>query len=354
MNVKRYLFHLVMGGMILTAPILKAQSVTLDAVIDSVTMPIGQQTLLHLTLTGPSKATYAFPSFVGDSLVNGVEILERRPVDTLELDPSFVKLRADYLITSFDSGLYYIPPIKVMVDKDPVFSNELAIKIVTYNVDTANYQLFDIKGVQKPPFVLADYLWILLVILLAAVLGLGGWWLYRRYLKRKAHQAEEDVLASLPPHVAAIMALDKLKTDRPWIAGRNKEFYTRLSDILRQYIERRFQVNAPEMTTSDILALFQRDKDTQSVYQNLKQILQLSDLVKFAKLIPLENEHDLSLMNAYLFVNQTKQEEIPDPETQKETLPEASVDGNAAETTSVPPTSTATDDDDELKKYQPK
>jgi hypothetical protein len=59
-------------------------------------------------------------------------------------------------------------------------------------------------------------------------------------------------------------------------------------------------------------------------------------------------------MNAYLFVNQTKQEEVPDPETQKETLPEASVDGNVAETTSVPPTSTATDDDDELKKYQPK
>lgn len=354
MYAKRYLYDLLLGCLILLAPALKAQSVTLNAVIDSVTMPIGQQTLLHLTLSGPSNQSYTFPSFLGDTLVSGVEILERRPVDTLELDPSYIKLKADYLITSFDSGLYYIPPIKVMAGNDSVLSNELAIKILTYDVDTANYQLFDIKGVQQPPFVLADYLWIVLIVLLAAVLGLGGWWFYRRYQQRKAHQQEEDILASLPPHVAAIMALDKLKTERPWIAGRNKEFYTRLSDILRQYIERRFQVNALEMTTSDILSLFQKDKETQSVYLNLKQILQLSDLVKFAKLIPLENEHDLSMMNAYLFVNQTKQEAVPDPETQKENLSDTQVVGVNAEPTLAQPTENQANEEDELKKYQPK
>lgn len=354
MNVKRYSFYLLFGGLLLTAPALKAQSVTLNAAIDSVTMPIGQQTLLHLTLTGPSNQAYTFPTFAGDSVVNGVEVLERKPLDTLEMDGAYIKLKADYLITSFDSGLYYIPPIKVLAGVDSVFSNELAIKILTYDVDTANYQLFDIKGVQKPPFVLADYLWIILLVLLVAVLGLGGWWFYKRYKQRKANQHEEAVMASLPPHVAAIMALDKLKMEKPWMAGRNKEFFTRLSDILRQYIDRRFQVDAPEMTTSDILELFRRDKDTQSVYQNLKQILQLSDLVKFAKLTPLENEHELSLMNAYLFVNQTKQEEVPDPEAQKETMEGQSVDSQSSETPSTKAVSDPMMDDDVLKKYQPK
>lgn len=354
MNLKKYLFPVVFGSLLLTGTSSMAQSLTLNAAVDSVTLPIGQQTLLHLNLSGPSNVTYTFPAFTGDTLVTGIEVLKRLPVDTLEHDQTFIKLKADYLITSFDSGLYYIPPVKVLAGSDSVFSNELAIKILTYDVDTANYQLFDIKGVQKPPFVLADYLWVLLVLLAALALGLGGWWYYKRYRQRRSHQQEAEVLASLPPHVAAIMALDKLKVERPWIAGRNKEFYTRLSDILRQYIERRFQVNAPEMTTSDILALFHRDKETQSVYQNLKQILQLSDLVKFAKLIPLENEHDLSMMNAYLFVNQTKQEDVPEADAQLEEPSDKEETGNDLKKQATGTLPNPSDDDDALKKYQPK
>lgn len=338
----------------LVMPALKAQTPNLQADIDSVTLPIGQQTLLHLTLTGSSDQRYTFPTFPGDQVVDGVEVLDRRPVDTLELDGSYIKLKADYLITSFDSGLYYIPPIKVLAGTDSVFSNELALNILTYDVDTTNYQLFDIKGIQKPPFVLADYLWLFLLVFGATALGVGGWWYFKRYKQRLSTPTEADVLASLPPHVAAFKALDTLKQERPWLYGRNKEYYTRLSDILRLYIERRFQVNAPEMTTSEILDLFRRDKLTQSVYQNLKQILQLSDLVKFAKLGPQESEHELSLMNAYLFVNQTKIEERPDPEAQKEAL-----EGQTNEDTSslhgvFTPSDDPSMEEETLKKYQPK
>jgi hypothetical protein len=84
-------------------------------------------------------------------------------------------------------------------------------------------------------------------------------------------------------------------------------------------MERRYHINALEMTTADILELFQKDKESQSVYQNLKQILQLADLVKFAKYQPLENENELSLMNAYLFVNQTKIVEVAPEEKMDET-----------------------------------
>jgi len=144
------------------------------------------------------------------------------------------------------------------------------------------------------------------------------------------------------------MELDKLKSEKLWHTGRNKEFYTRMSDILRIYINRRFQIDSLEMTTGEILELFRRDKNTQSVYQNLKQILQLADLVKFAKLTPLENDNELSMMNAYLFVNQTKKtEEVPSVEEQKEAMEEQMADNEPKETPK-------NDQEDYLKKYQQK
>jgi len=99
------------------------------------------------------------------------------------------------------------------------------------------------------------------------------------------------------------------------------------------------------MTTDEILTLFKRDKTTQSVYQNLSQILQLGDLVKFAKIEPLESENELSMINSYLFVNQTKQEEVKSMEEQKEEL--------IQKTPEDEPKAPASESDD-LNKYMPK
>lgn len=324
-----------------------SQSITVQASIDSSTMAIGQQCKLHLTLTGPSSETYILPSFSGDTIVNGVEVIKRNRIDTVELDNEYIRFKADYVITSFEEGLYYIPPIPIRTGSDTVYSNELALNIVTFDVDTTNYTLFDIKPVQKAPFVLFDYLPSLPILLLLLVLSYLAWWLIRRSKHRHNLHEEIDPFLLLPPHVAAILELDRLKAEKPWASGRNKEYYTRLSEVLRKYIQRRFQIDAPEMTTSEILELFNRDKETISVYQNLKQILSLSDLVKFAKLIPVENENELSLMNAYLFVNQTKVEEVKPVEEQAETVQEHPLSDNDRNTE-------MDKSDDNLKKYQPK
>jgi len=324
-----------------------SQSITVQASIDSSTMAIGQQCNLHLTLTGPSSKVYKLPTFTGDTVVNGIEVLKRGRIDTIKLDNGYVRYKADYLITSFDEGLYYIPPIRLQAGYDTIYSNELALNIVSFDVDTANYTLFDIKPVQKAPFVLYDYLMPLQLLFLLIGLVYLAWWIKRRRTLNRNKTEESDPFLLLPPHVAAIMELDRLKTEKPWMSGRNKEYYTRLSDVLRNYIERRFQINALEMTTSEILELFYRDKETYSVYQNLKQILTLADLVKFAKLTPIENENELSLMNAYLFVNQTKVEEIKPAEEQMDTVQE--------QENPVVEASTNTEQPDEyVKKYQPK
>lgn len=337
---------LVLLGLILTLTTLQAQQrVSVKASIDSSDLMIGEQTLYHIEVSGPASLRYEFPTFPGDTLVTGLGILNRGKLDTVSINKERIELKTDYLVTSFDTGLYYIPPVKILAGTDTFESNNTVLKILTYEVDTTKMELFDIKGVQKPPFVLSDYLVETLLFLLFYALALLVIWLYlrKKYPILKGDKEAAELL--LPPHVVAIMELDRLKSEKIWKFGKNKKYYTDLTDILRKYIERRFQFNALEMTTDEILTLFKRDKSTQSVYQNLSQILQLADLVKFAKIEPLESENELSMINSYLFVNQTKQEEVKTMEEQKEEL--------IKETTDEQP-KTAVSDTDELKKYMPK
>ena len=108
-------------------------------------------------------------------------------------------------------------------------------------------------------------------------------------------------------------SLDEIKQQKLWQQGRSKEYYTLITDTLRRYIVDRFGINAMEMTSGEILDIIRKQQEATSVYESLKQIMQLADFVKFAKMNPLPDENDLSLMNAYLFINQTKIEEIPVP-----------------------------------------
>jgi len=330
----------------LTLTSLQAQQrISVKASIDSSDLMIGEQTKYHLEVSGPAALTYVFPSFPGDTLVTGLEIISRGKLDTVSINKERIELKTDYLVTSFDSGLYYIPPVKILAGTDSIESNYLAIKIQTYDVDTAKMEVFDIKGVQQPPFVWSDY-WVetcLFLLFYALVLFLIWLYLRKKYPILKGEKEQSELL--LPAHVVAIMELDRLKSEKIWKSGKNKKYYTQLTEIIRKYIERRFMFNALEMTTDEILTLFKRDKTTQSVYQNLSQILQLADLVKFAKIEPLESENELSIMNSYLFVNQTKQEDVKSIEEQKEELVKETTENELKQ--GVPEL-------DEQKKYMPK
>lgn len=341
-DIKKSLFSLALATSLL--PVC-AQQVSFKASIDSAGLLIGQQSRMHLEVSGPASLKYTFPAFPGDSLVKGIEIYQAGPLDTLDIGNNLITLRKDYLITSFDSGLYYIPPVKLLAGLDTIASNELALKIMTYEVDTTKKQIYDIKGVQAPPFVLGDYATFLLIVFALWALALLIIW----YVLKKKYGVDKPELAPellLPPHVVAIMELDRLKAEKVWKLGKNKQYYTELSAIIRKYIQRRFQINAPEMTTDEILALFKRDKNTQSVYQNLRQILQLADLVKFAKIEPQENDNELSIMNSYLFVNQTRIEEVKTTGETDDTLQTDDLKVESEPVVSIK--------DDEMKKYQPK
>jgi len=134
---------------------------------------------------------------------------------------------------------------------------------------------------------------------------------YRKYKKDKPVFENKIQEQLLPPYVVALNQLDKIKQAKPWQQGRSKEYHTDLTDVIREYIERVFLIKSMEMTSEEILdQLNILRKEEKSAYIGLKQILQLADLVKFAKWNPTPDEHELSLRNAYLFVNLTKVEEV--------------------------------------------
>lgn len=308
--IKKSILFLVMAAS-LAGGKAYAQKTLIDIAIDSAAILIGEQTTLHLTVTADKDRPVQIV-IPNDTLMAGVEVLNLSKPDSTEIENNRLLIKQDVLIISFDSSLYLLPPLKVIDGVDTVYSNQVALKVTTIPVNTDNPEEFnDIKDIWKPPFVWADYYPIIYGILLALFLICLIAYIIKRLRAKKSLIPFKKPEPKLPPHEQAIKELDEIKQQKLWQQGRGKEYYTQITETLRKYIVDRFGINAMEMTTGEILDLIRKNTEAQSVYENLKQILQLSDFVKFAKMNPLPDENDLSLMNAYLFVNQTKVVEIP-------------------------------------------
>jgi hypothetical protein len=119
-----------------------------------------------------------------------------------------------------------------------------------------------------------------------------------------------------PAHIIALRELDRIKAEKIWQKEKTKQYYSEVTDVLRNYIEDRFEIRAMEQTTDEILDSFRYRKDliSEKNYQNLSQILSVADLVKFAKYKTLPDDDNLTLVNSYFFVNETKREEAKKPE----------------------------------------
>jgi hypothetical protein len=279
------------------------------AKLDSSLLLIGKQTNLHLSLVSDQKHPALLP-VLSDTIMKGIEIVDIKKPDTVQLDNDRIQIDQDYIVTSFDSGLYYIPPFIAIEQMDTVLSNSLMLKVFTVPVDSASVEnLADIKEVLKPQFVWSDYAYILYILLTMGALTLVGYYLWK-YLKKKKETVVIPPELLLPPDVAALQALDRIKQEKLWQQGREKEFYTQLTDALRNYIDRRYDIAAPEMTSSEIVTSLTAIKCEKSSVSHLNQIFVIADLVKFAKFKPLADENDLSLSKAYTFVNETKEQEV--------------------------------------------
>ena len=129
------------------------------------------------------------------------------------------------------------------------------------------------------------------------------------------------IIKRVPPHKKAMKAIEEIKADNVVRAEDPKEYYTRLTDTLRQYINERYGFNAMEMTSSEIIERL-TNSDDPKMLDELRQLFTTADLVKFAKWSTLVNENDANLVNAIDFINQTKQENVPTEEVVKPELTE--------------------------------
>jgi len=299
-HIKNILFLLIF-----LLPISVTANVTVNAEIDSVHILIGNQTNLRLTAVQPKEEYVQFPLF-DEIIPNGVEIVTRKNRDTLKLGNDRLEILQDYVVAVFDSGVYYMPPFKFVVQDDTLLTNSLTLKAFTVPVDIDDVEFRAIKPNLRAPFNLWFYLkklaWYPPIALLLALII----YLIFRLVNRKPVLFISKPKPVLPPHVIALSELDKIKNEKLWQQGREKEFHTQVTDVLRNYIEGRFGINAMEMTSDEILSYLSENKEAEAVFNNLKQILKSADLVKFAKMKYLPNENEQSITNSYSFINETK------------------------------------------------
>ena len=270
---------------------------------------------MTLTVQTADDAKVDWPTFQPrQMLVPGVEVLNTQRTS----DHTMV-----ITLTSFDGNLYHLPPFKVKINGKEQQSADLALKVVEIEVDTTQLnKFFPPKDVQDNPFLWSDWsLSFWLSVLLLVLIALCGY-LYLRLRDNKPVISHIKIVKRLLPHQKAMKEIEQIKADRMVASENAKEYYTKLTDTLRKYIEERYGFSAMEMTSSEIIERLTAAGDQQSL-DELRQLFTTADLVKFAKYSTMINENDANLVSAIDFINQTKLENQPVEEVQKPVLSEA-------------------------------
>ena len=314
--------HLLLTALLLSCATAHAAApVSVKASLDSTYLIMGKQTLLKVNLVQDKGTQGYFITNNGDTLTREVEIIGLLRSDTTDIGSNREEIVREIIIQSFDSGLYTLPPFVYVADGDTFASNDLALKVLPVPVDTRT-TVHDYAGTIAPhtriwdylPDFITDYWWIYAIVL-AIGIAVAAYFLF---FKKKVIAAVLPKKKPVPPYEMAMQQLNKLKEEKLCERGQEKEYYTRLTEILRVYLDKRFGINAMEMTSTQILNSLRHRDDTKPTTQLMKQILEMADFVKFAKVRPLPDDNVKTLNMAVQFVEDTKPVE-PSAEESSET-----------------------------------
>ncbi|MBG0860074.1 MAG: hypothetical protein IQL11_11255 [Bacteroidales bacterium] len=308
----------------------KGQDIKVTAGFDSSRIYIGDQIHFNIIVEQPSGIAVTLPE-LKDTLVKNIEILSVSGTDSSNAGNNRISISKRYLVTSFDSGFYQVPPLYAEIRTENglkrFYSDYSPLEVMRVRItpaDTAS-RIFDIIGPYRAPLTLAEVLpWILLISVVAA----AAWFLtglFRRLVKKK--EGKQVIIHRDPAHVIALRELEKLRDEKLWQKGETKQYYTRLTEIIRQYLEDRFGVFSLELTTSETLdALLKTGFKKNGSYSKLRSILTGADLVKFAKYRPEPSENELHFEDSWEFVLATRlQDAAEEPASANDKVKEASV-----------------------------
>ena len=281
-------------------------AIVVSASIDSTMLMLGDQTDLHLSVTHEASEQVQMPVY-GEMLQEGIEIVDRSAIDTTALPDGRVQMTQDLTLTSFKDSLFAIQPLYVTSGEDTFWTEPMALNVIQpFEVDSS-LAITDIKDIEKAPiWWLGIFRWVLLA-LGCVLLAVGGYYLWRWYQKhRKPEEETIDPELLRPADEVALEKLDEITAQKIWKDGKVKEYQTELTDVVREYIGRRFDVHSTEKTSDETLQEM-KSKVDKDLYTRLKSMLQLADLVKFAKWHTTPDENETALITAYDFVNETKE-----------------------------------------------
>ncbi|MDB5110104.1 MAG: hypothetical protein JWR67_1218 [Mucilaginibacter sp.] len=286
----------------------RAQNIQAEAKLQQYTIKIGDQTKLFLVVHQPAKAQVNFPKLT-DTITGKVQVVSINKPDTAydQKDHNQATITQSYTITSFDAGTYTIPSFSIGTSGGVLKTNELTLQVQSVKVDTTK-SIYDIKQPMVVSYTFFDWLrdhWIWVVLVLGIVLLAIGvtWYLVKRSKNIPIIKKAEPVI---PPHTIALNKLQELRNKKLWQKDEVKQYYSELSDVIREYLEKRYGVKTHEKTTDEIFAGLKYTDIAEGNRSKLKQVLVLADLVKFAKEKPLPIVNEQSLDNAVDFVENTK------------------------------------------------
>lgn len=256
----------------------------------------------------------------GDS----VEIVRPWTADTLKVygskkAPESRDIDFSVVISSFEEGSYHLPPLSVVKeypngDKDTIVFAGRDLQVFTMPVDTATYVIHDIKGQIKYPVTFSEVLPYLLALLGLILLAA----LIRALVIARRRKASPESVSNDPPYIVALRELEKYRSDKYWVPERQKAFYSGVTDALRNYIDSRYGIDAPEMTTGELFYSLGKTDVPADLFTDMRRLFDTADLVKFAKAFATDEENAAAVPLAVRFVTSTyqTQEPVKEPETE--------------------------------------
>ena len=305
MNILRYTSLITIAA--ISTLVAQAKS-SITATLDSAYVLMGNVTALTIEVIEPTEANSQV-GFIPGTVPPQVEVVGEASCDTTNLDNNIHQITRRIILQSFDSGAYTLPPVFYQNGNDTMLSNMVTLKVIPVDVSALNdiNPNADILQVKShwydflPDWLIDYWGWLLLTLLIVAG-GICAILIYTNRVSIPFIPTKKPI----PPYEVARMRLDTLHQQHLCERGQEREYYTELTDILREYIDKRFGINAMEMTSRQILEHIRANETTRPSENLMRQILEVADFVKFAKMRPLPDDNVKSFSHAVEFVENTK------------------------------------------------
>jgi hypothetical protein len=277
--------------------------------IDSTKMMIGDQMSMQLNVRHTQKTVILLPK--GVKLGDKIEVLSERDT-TVNVSANEILTQKSMVITVFDSGVYVIPSIPIQTKTngiiDTIFSKAMQLTVISPMLDSTK-NIAPIKDILPEDMSFQEDILPVLVGIFVILILITIIYYYTKKQKQKNISQIVEEKPKLPAHIIAYLKLKKLEEQEFWQKGNFKTYHSEVSYTMREYLENRFEIPALESVTAEIMTdLNGFEIETKQII-NLKSILQIADLVKFAKLVPSETEHRQAMDFSLEFVEITQREE---------------------------------------------